>query len=191
MNLRSLLVLIIASGLCFTVFAQRGGSEHGEIHRSLAELENEYLHCLEEQEAIYSQIEQRNAELSKVHKDRDRADGKQKSRLSQQIDKLNSANRQGYITISRISIELQRIKLGIDRLTRYDDHLLTKGGHHGGRGDASSRVVVQSIQNLTFKREGPVRQNGRLGFVDTNVWEITFNDNSKQKLEEKSFTPIR
>ncbi|MCG8599189.1 MAG: hypothetical protein MI807_03515 [Verrucomicrobiales bacterium] len=191
MNVRSLLVLFIASGLCFPAFAQRGDSGRGEIHRSLAELENEFLHCLEEQEAIYSQIEQRNAELSKVHKDRDRAEGKQKSRLSQQIDKLNSANRQGYITISRIGIELQRIKLGIDRLTRYDDHLLTRGGHHGGRGDASSRVVVQSIQNLTFKREGPVRQNGRLGFVDTNVWEITFDDNSKQKLEEKSFTPIR
>lgn len=181
-------LLLLSSFVFFTatsVEAQRGSSGRHDVHRSLHQLETEYLNCLAQQEQIYSEIEQRNADLEKIHPEHNKAEGRDKTRFSQQIDRINNANRAANIAIARINLELQRIKLGIDRLTRHDQHL-SNNDEHG-----SKRLRVKAIQNLTFKREGPVRQNGRLGFVDTNVWEITFNDNSKQKLEEKSFTPIR
>lgn len=185
--MKTVTLLLLALAFAFALpstYAQRGNSRPVDIHQSLDELEAEYLRCLDAQSAIYDQIAARNSELAGLYISHNKAQGKNKERLSKEIDKCNSGNREDSIAIARIGIELQRIKLGIDRLTRYDQYLSQRGRH-------GQKVQVKTIDNLTFKRSGPVRMNGRLGFQDFNVWEITFTDGSTQRLEEKTFTPIR
>jgi seryl-tRNA synthetase len=170
-------------------FAQRVDSDHRDLHRDVNQLETELLNCLQSKEGLLSDWEKRNNELREVHAQRNRADGQAKEKLDVKVDILNHQNRQASIQLQRIDTEIQRINLGLDKLTRYDLHLIEDEGKQGNRGP--KRLVV-SFKNLKFSRRGPVRIQGKgLGYEDITTYEFQFNDGSKQQFEEKSFTPVR
>ncbi|MDF1859480.1 MAG: hypothetical protein P1U87_04660 [Verrucomicrobiales bacterium] len=184
-----LTVLLLSFSFSPDALAQRGDPDHRDLHRDVNRLETELLNCLKAKEALLSDWEKRNGELREVHAQKNRADGPGKEKLDVKVDVLNHQNRQAAIQLNRIDIEIQRINLGLDKLTRYDLHLIDEGGKPGNRGP--KRQVI-SIKSLKFSRQGPIRIQGQgIGYQDTSVYEIHFNDGSKQQFEEKTFTAVR
>ena len=193
-NMKTPTLLLITLTTLFAIpsaFAQRGNTDHREVHRAINKFEADLLQCLDAKAELYANWSKRNEELKQLHAEHNKAEGANKERLGQRIDTLNNQTRAATIALGNIDLEIEKIKLEIDRLTRYDEHIIANEKDHDDHGHQPKRLRVKAIRNLTFKREGPVRQSGRLGFVDTNVWEITFNDDSTQRLEDKEFVPIR
>jgi hypothetical protein len=186
--------LLIAFALVFSlspVFAQRPsagparpGPDHSDIHRSLSALEGELVSLLDRKEQITNATEQRNEELRLLHIDRNKSQGKERDRADARIDALNNQSRTASVELSRIGISSERIRLEIDRLMRYDDHISSDGGK------PNRAPAIRAINVLRTKREGPVRVTGQgVGFQDTTVYEVIFADGSRQNVESKTFEP--
>lgn len=166
--------------------AQGGYPGPGDIHRSLNALESELMNLLDRKEQILAATEKRNKDLHDLAIARSRAEAQERDRLTRQIETLNDQARDASVELGRLDLTAERIRLAIDRLMRFDDHV-----QGGGKGP--NRVPpIRSINVVKTERKGPMRVTGQgVGFQDTTIYEVIFADGSRQRVESTNFVPQR
>lgn len=167
------------------LFAQRGNPSHG-VHRDIAVIESELLRNYDEQAKLLVVAERLAKEILETHIERNRADAGKRKGIDATLDRLNHDSRMNSLELSRCALAANGLRLELERATRVAQNLVP-----GGHGRPGALPQVKSIRNLTFRRTGPVRVNGQLGYNDHNVYEIVFENGTSQRLEENTFTPIR
>lgn len=182
--MKSLFVLLI-SLLVPAAFAQGGPPSSANIHRSLSALEAELLSIVDQKEGLLNAIDQRNDEINKLTVERNRAQGPDRDKLSQRIEANNNQNRIANVQISRLNLTSERIRIEIDRLMRFDDHL-----QDAGKGQAVPQI--RAINVIKRDRKGPMQVPGQgRGFNEITIYEVIFANGSRQRIESSGFVPQR
>lgn len=191
---RLLLLCTILLPLVFTNSAEAQGYRHPpNPYREIERIESEIADLLTQQEKLLADTEARNTQLRQLHNQRDRANsGNEKTKIDLEINSLNNQARVASTQASRISIAIQRKEFEIDRITRYIEFSNNTGPGGGGGGRPGPAPQIKSISAVRTTTEGPVRVTGKgVGSYDVTVYEVTFSDGSKQRVEEKKFRPNR
>lgn len=183
-SILSALVAIAPCALGTAAFAQGAQPSHSEVHRSVTALEAELLSIIDRKEELTAATEKRNAAINELIVERNRAPAAERDRFNQRIEANNNQNRAAAIETARLNFASERVRIEIDRLMRYDDHLDSKG-----KGRAPG---IRSISVIKRDRKGPVQVPGRgRGFHETTLYEVIFADGSRQRVESTGFVPQR
>lgn len=163
-------------------------------YREIERLESEIADLLLQQEKMLADTENRNDRLRQLHNQRDRTNsGNEKTKIDLEINALNNQGRVASTESAKIGIAIQRKEFEIDRITRYiefSSHTGPSGG--GGKPSGGRTPEAKSISVVRSTTEGPVRVTGKgVGHYDITIYEITFSDGSKQRVEDKKFRPNR
>lgn len=177
------LLLFLPAGFAYSQAAYPGPAD---IHRSLDALESELVAILDRKEQIITESEQRNTEVHQLSIARTKAEAKERDRIVNRIEAINNQARAAAVELSRLGLTSERIRVEIDRLMRFDDHMVD-GGKGSGRAPA-----IRTIKVVKTDRKGPMRVTGQgLGFQDTTIYEVIFTDGNRQRVESTNFVPQR
>ncbi len=174
-----------------SLFAQRGkpsgGNDHRDVHIAIKEIETQIQGLLNEAQKVVDQNAARNVTLRKTHMDHNRAKGADRDKLARDIDVMNHEGRMAAVELQRCNLELQRLQISLEQLTRYDGHLIEREGDHGGHKPKAGKVSRVDI--VKTYREGPVRIPGRgVGWNNVIEYKVSFEDGTRQLVETKSLS---
>jgi len=167
-------------------FGQGGPPTSASIHRTLSSLEAELLAIVDKKEELLNATAIRNTRINELTLERNRAQGADRDRISQQIEKNSADNRAASVETGRLNLESERIRIEIDRLMRFDAQL-NAGAKGGGRAPQ-----IRAINVVKRDRKGPMQVPGQgRGFQESTTYEVVFSDGSRQRVESISFAPQR
>lgn len=170
-----------------------GDQDHREVHRDMSAVEAEIRALIDQNEALTKAALDRSDELKQLNRDLSRADRGDKQKLINRIQDLTHAERLENLQSQLNSIKIQGLNLEMQTLTRYDEHLIEEGGGgRNGEGYHSRAPQIRSINVIKSERGDPIRVSGRgFGYYTTNIYEVTFSDGSRQRVESKEFSPAQ
>lgn len=187
------LLLLLLTFVIIPASVAQGYRHPPNPYREIERLEGEIADLLSSQEQMLAETERRNDTLRQLHNQRDRAkSGGEKTKIDLEINALNNQARVAGTAASKINIAIQRKEFEIDRITRFIQFSTHTGPSGGGGGHSVRAPEARSISVVRTTTEGPVRVTGKgVGHYDITIYEVTFSDGSKQRVEDKKFRPNR